>query len=682
MAFEALTAGKVVCAADPHVLAERFPAEGFWEYCCDCQRLWPSELKHGGQAQTLCPVCERRPARRFLCGQCGVMSVASDDKHTRRRPHSIDASGAVVPDCPGCRAAAPASVRAHECETAGVSFRTARAACPFCEEPLDEKARPEAGQSFPTRAAALLSGAGKGAQIVRADYLRSILVKDPEGVGEFSLIHDWGVPGGVLYLIPRVTRFQTRQEYYNYYDRFYECASPTVGEVWVVRPALAGRVSGGWSLLEKGILEVRDGTPNKPPPKTAPKVETKSPPKVEAKSPPKVETKSPPKVEAKVQAQTQAKKQAAAPSPAPPRAAPPAAPPPAPPTQRARPEPPREQPRVEPPPAAPRPEPPRASAEPARRAVASTVITPAPTGAVYRVTKTPETPAPGRRRFTVWVAVVLTVVTIAFVVITLATRIGRVLPNRNVAPPPSSTPAGGTPESPTAGGPPPGMVLVPGGTFRMGSNFEQFEQPPHDVAVAPFYIDEHEVTCEEYAAFVSATGHRSPPSWKGGRMPEGRARFPVTGVDWDDAGAYAKWAGKRLPTEEEWEFAARGTDGRRYPWGDVWRADAANAQETSRESAAGASLTEVMKHPTGASPFGVHDMSGNAWEWTASDFAVYPGGDASLLANQTAGKVIRGGCYLTGPAEVTTTYRGKWPARRGKTYDQTGFRCAMDAPNR
>lgn len=654
LGFAALTAGKIVCAADEHVLAERFPADGFWEYCCDCQRFWPSELKHGGQAQTLCPVCERRPAYRFLCGQCGVMSVASDDKHTKRRPHSIDASGAVVLDCPGCRAPAPASVRAHQCEAAAVSFKTARDACPFCEEPLDEKARPEAGQRFPARAAAVLSGAGKGAQIVRADYLRDILVKDPDGRGEFSLIHDWGVPGGVLYLIPRVTRFQTRQEYYTYYDRFYECERPSAGEVWVVCPAIVGRVGGGWSLLEKGVLEVRDDTPNEQLPKAAPKVETKGPPKVEAKA------------------------KAAASSPAPARAATPAAPPS---VQRAPPAAPREQPHVEPPRAASRPEPVRASAESPRRAAASTVVTAAPTKAQPRVTQTPETPAPSRRSFTVWVAVALTVITIAFVVITVASRIGRVVTNGNVAPPRSGAPAGGTPGSPTGGGPPPGMVFVPGGVFRMGSNFEQFEQPPHDVTVASFYIDEHEVTCEEYAAFVRETGRRPPPSWEGGRVPEGRARFPVTGVDWDDAAEYAKWAGKRLPTEEEWEFAARGTDGRRYPWGNEWRADAANVKLTPRAGAAGASLTEVMKHPAGASPFGVHDMSGNAWEWTASDFAVYPGGDSSLLANQAGGKVIRGGCYLTGPDKVTTTYRGKWPPR-GKTYEQTGFRCAMDALNR
>jgi formylglycine-generating enzyme required for sulfatase activity len=626
--FEALGAGKIVCAADAHVLAERFPAEGFWEYCCDCLMFWPSDLRHGGQAQALCPVCERKPARRFLCEHCGVLSVASDHQHAKRRPHSIDASGAVGPDCPGCRAASPASSRAHECEGAAVSFRTARAVCPFCDQPLDEKARADEGQSFPASAAALLNRPGGGAQVVKPDALKGILVKDPGGAGTLTLMHDWSVPGGVLYVVPRLTRFQTRQDFHNHYEKFFDCDSPSPGEVWVVRPAFVKRTGGGWTLRERGVLEVRDAAPRERPPKAAPKVATKAPPKVEAKAAARVQTASP----ASDPLPT---------APARPRATPAVA----------------------------LDDAPRAADVSAGRAAAQVVVAHAPAEGNGRVTKLSETPAPRGRRLTVLIAVVLTCVTIAGVVIAVASRNG-------VAPPSPDTAASGTPQ-PSPAVLPPGMVLVPGGTFLMGSDFEQFEKPPHEVTVAPFYMDEHEVTCEEYAAFVRQTGRRPPPSWADGNIPEGRARFPVTGVDWDDAVAYALWAGKRLPTEAEWEFAARGTDGRRYPWGDEWRAGAANVKESEQ---AGASLTEVSQHSAGASPFGLHDMSGNAWEWTASDFEVYPGGDPSLLTNKTAGKVIRGGCYQSEPDQATTTYRGKWPPRGAKTYAQTGFRCALDAP--
>ena len=223
---------------------------------------------------------------------------------------------------------------------------------------------------------------------------------------------------------------------------------------------------------------------------------------------------------------------------------------------------------------------------------------------------------------------------------------------------------------------PPGMVYVAGGTFTMGDDAgDEYEKPAHNVTVKPFFIDIHEVTCAEYSKFIRATGHRSPPGWTGSIFTGSTARSPVTGIDWHDAQAYAAWAGKRLPTEQEWEFAARGSDGRRYAWGDAWRTRAANAGDSSAGR-----FMEVGQYPDGRSPFGVLDMIGNAWEWTMSDLEPYPG---ARISDFPAGprKIIRGGSWVKDdPPDWTTTFRGFALPSGGKDYSKIGFRCAKDAP--
>jgi formylglycine-generating enzyme required for sulfatase activity len=186
------------------------------------------------------------------------------------------------------------------------------------------------------------------------------------------------------------------------------------------------------------------------------------------------------------------------------------------------------------------------------------------------------------------------------------------------------------------------------------------------VVVKNFYLDVYEVTCREYKAFVEATNRNPPPTWKNGNYPPGTDRYPVTGVSWEDADAYARWAGKRLPTEEEWEFAARGKEGLRYPWGNSWKNECANADNVQR------GITNVGSYKC-ASPFGIQDLIGNAWEWTATPWMPYPGGH---LTNppQASEKVIRGGSWESPRAYISTTVRSGW---RG-IGDQTGFRCAMD----
>lgn len=223
--------------------------------------------------------------------------------------------------------------------------------------------------------------------------------------------------------------------------------------------------------------------------------------------------------------------------------------------------------------------------------------------------------------------------------------------------------------------PPTGMVYVPGGDFMMGRDEkdggDEYERPAHKVTVKPFFIDQYDVTNEDYAKFVKATGYRVPSNWVNGSYSVDTARKPVTGVTWDDATAYAKWAGKRLPAEEEYEFAARGTDGRLYPWGNVWSAGLANAELASN----GIADVGTFK---GTSPFGAYDMVGNAWQWTASQLRAYPGGSIPVQSAGTNLKVIRGGMYGSKASAATATFRRGWPATGADDYDNTGFRCVED----
>lgn len=232
---------------------------------------------------------------------------------------------------------------------------------------------------------------------------------------------------------------------------------------------------------------------------------------------------------------------------------------------------------------------------------------------------------------------------------------------------PQATPSSKEPTAPDA------MVSVPGGTFKMGRDSgDKLERPAHSVAVKAFFIDLNEVTNEEYQRFVSATKRRAPAHWVGGKIPDGQMKLPVVNVSWGDANAYARWAKKRLPTEAEWEFAARGTDGRVYPWGNAWKPDYANAGQGKKGR-----ILEAGSYAPGASPFGALDMCGNVWEWTASDFKDYPGSKTPSALAGAGLKVIRGGAYDAIPKNSTTTYRGALSPDR--PYPKTGFRCARDA---
>lgn len=271
----------------------------------------------------------------------------------------------------------------------------------------------------------------------------------------------------------------------------------------------------------------------------------------------------------------------------------------------------------------------------------------------------------------------------AGLVIVIAVVVAILSRKTSAPPPPPVTP------TPVVAATPPGMILVPGGQFSMGrddirDSRLQYEKPAHTVTVNPFFIDLTEVTNEQYQRFVDATHYQPPPIWQGNHFPEGANTLPVTDVTWEDANAFAKWSGegKRLPTEEEWEFAARGTDGRLYPWGQEWLANVSNTKNDQGK------MVLIKQFPQGVSKFGLFDMSGNAWEWTSSEFKEYPGGAAYIPPDGYKNlKVIRGGAYDSQPDFATATVRVAYPATRNDwmqgapvDYTKTGFRLAKDAP--
>jgi formylglycine-generating enzyme required for sulfatase activity len=217
---------------------------------------------------------------------------------------------------------------------------------------------------------------------------------------------------------------------------------------------------------------------------------------------------------------------------------------------------------------------------------------------------------------------------------------------------------------------PEGMALIPAGTYVIGrDDGDHLAAPKHIVALAAFYIDKTEVTNAEYKRFVETTGHVSPDAWGGVDFPDGKGNYPVIGIRWQDAKDYSEWARKRLPSEAEWEAAARGSDGRLFPWGDRWENGVANVGTTG--------IVQVGSFPAGASPNGVLDMIGNVWEWTADELKLYPGNTGKLPESIESGivyRVIRGGAF---DSKQDASYRGFVDGSKG--YPKTGFRCVKSA---
>jgi iron(II)-dependent oxidoreductase len=258
------------------------------------------------------------------------------------------------------------------------------------------------------------------------------------------------------------------------------------------------------------------------------------------------------------------------------------------------------------------------------------------------------------------------------------------------------------------------MVTIPGGPFEMGTSIEPWafdnERPVHRVDVPSFKIDRAPVTNAQYLEFIDAGGYDDPRHWTGdgwkwrqesgsthpgfwkregsawaidryGRYVPVAADEPVQHVCWYEADAFAHWAGKRLPTEAEWEKAASWSpDGhkRRFPWGDAEPGPAhANVDQRHFGPA------PVGAYPDGVSAYGCHQMIGDVWEWTSSDFQPYPGyewfpyREYSEVFYGTEYKVLRGGSWATHTTAIRNTFRNwDYPIRRQIF---CGFRCAQDA---
>jgi sulfatase modifying factor 1 len=214
------------------------------------------------------------------------------------------------------------------------------------------------------------------------------------------------------------------------------------------------------------------------------------------------------------------------------------------------------------------------------------------------------------------------------------------------------------------------MILIPAGEFIMGSNDRDNEKPVHKVFLDSYYIMKTPVTVKQYKTFCTATGRALPkkPHWGW------KADHPMVRVSWEDAVAFCAWAGIQLPTEAQWEKAARGTDGREYPWGNGWDASRCVNSVSDRVE----SPMWVGSYPQGASPYGVLDMSGNVWDWCADwyDEGYYQASPYQNPAGPANGqfRVLRGGSwgYLNQSVFRCAARGGNLPAFRG---DNIGFRC-------
>lgn len=238
------------------------------------------------------------------------------------------------------------------------------------------------------------------------------------------------------------------------------------------------------------------------------------------------------------------------------------------------------------------------------------------------------------------------------------------------------------------------MILIPGGEFTLGRTVERGDEwypglyyigselPAHEVFVESFYIDKYETTVDSFEIFLKKTKRKYPATFT--YKDYYKSGYPAQGMNWRDAYDYCKWVGKRLPTEVEWERAARGDDDRVFPWGNEFNRSALNygyhsnpKKERSKDPYSYTS--PVGRFPEGASPYGVMDMAGNLWEWTSSQYRPYPYVKDDGREDKPGRKDMisaRGGAFDSWGGQLYTFYR-MFPYPEDHGLD-IGFRCAKD----
>lgn len=238
---------------------------------------------------------------------------------------------------------------------------------------------------------------------------------------------------------------------------------------------------------------------------------------------------------------------------------------------------------------------------------------------------------------------------------------------------PLMTACGSRPQ-PAAPSPPNAMVIIPAGWFTMGQNdSHRSHQPQHAVYLDAFAIDQTEVTNAAFARFVDQMDFSLKKEWNT-VVARDHATEPVVGIIWAEANAYCQWAGKRLPSEAEWEKAARGNDSRLYPWGNTWDPAKANTQESGQDG-----VLPVGSFIDGASPYGVLDMAGNVAEWVADyfdfDYYTYAPDHNPPGPNKVMDHGLRGGSWASPSEQAQTFFRDS--SHSVEPNERVGFRCVQ-----
>lgn len=249
--FDASANRTILCSSQKHTIAETFPSEAFWEYCCDCQHCWIVDLSKTAVATEECLACERAIVRRFVCASCNVVSIESDSP-ARRKAFSMSAQGTPNPICPGCLKKPSASVLEHECKDFGVSFLTTFSTCPFCDETL------EAPPTFPCAVSQYLEKRRSPATTLTFDPKSNILSESTSG--DYVLIEKVrGASGSIV--IPKASRLFSKRDYYDTYYELFNCDNPSAGDVIVVSPAVVEQCESGWQVKEPGVIQINSDEP-------------------------------------------------------------------------------------------------------------------------------------------------------------------------------------------------------------------------------------------------------------------------------------------------------------------------------------------------------------------------------------------------------------------------------------